>query len=48
MVKIEDNFIIAVISLQYLTDASGWEKIDEGVGQKYSNAQNRYFEKNVN
>lgn len=45
MVKVENNFITAVISSKYLTDSSGWEKIDEGVGQKYSNAQNWYFEK---
>ncbi len=37
-----DN-ITAVNSDAFLTDATGWTQIDEGIGDKYHHAQGNYF-----
>lgn len=43
-VKTDDKLcIIDVTSSAFLDDASGWVKIDEGVGDKYHHAQGNYF-----
>lgn len=39
----ENGYIIAVNSSEFLTDTSGWVKIDEGYGDKYHHAQGNYF-----
>ena len=43
----EQNNITAVNSSAFLTDATGWTKIDEGAGDKYHHAQGNYFNKPV-
>ena len=35
--------ITAVNSSAFLTDATGWEEIDSGFGDKYQHAQGNYF-----
>lgn len=40
----DDGFITEVNSDIYIDDLSGWTKIDEGVGDKYSHAQSLYYE----
>lgn len=43
-VKINLNgYITDVNSSAFLTDTSGWVKIDEGYGDKYHHAQGNYF-----
>ena len=43
-IKTNDNaYIIDVNSSEFLTDTSGWIKIDEGYGDKYHHAQGNYF-----
>lgn len=39
----EKGYIISINSSGFLTDVSGWIKIDEGVGDKYRHAQGNYF-----
>lgn len=39
----EIGYITAVNSSEFLSDTSGWVKIDEGYGDKYHHAQNNYF-----
>jgi hypothetical protein len=41
----ERNEVIEINSAIFLTDISGWIKIDEGVGDRYAHAQGHYFEK---
>ena len=43
----ENDYITAVNSSAFLTDTSGWIKIDEGYGDKYHHAQNNYFDKPI-
>jgi hypothetical protein len=44
--KTNDNgYITAVNSNIFLSDVTGWTKIDEGMGDKYAHAQGNYFEK---
>ena len=40
----EKNRITSVNSSAFLTDLTGWIKIDEGFGDKYHHAQGNYFE----
>ena len=40
-----EGFIIEINSDIFIQDLSGWQKIDEGYGDKYAHAQNLYFEK---
>ena len=39
--------IIAVDSSAFLSDLTGWIKIDEGMGDKYHHAQGNYFDKPI-
>lgn len=39
----ENNLITSVNSSAFLTDLTGWTKIDEGFGDKYHHAQGNYF-----
>lgn len=39
----ENGYITAVNSSEFLTDTSGWIKIDEGYGDKYHHAHGNYF-----
>ena len=41
----EDLNITNVNSSVFLSDNSGWIKIDSGLGEKYGHAQNYYFDK---
>lgn len=41
----EKNRIISVNSSAFLSNPTGWFKIDEGYGDKYHHAQGNYFEK---
>ena len=41
----EEGFITDVNSEIFLQDFTGWQKIDEGYGDKYAHAQSQYFEK---
>lgn len=41
------GYITAVNSSAYLSDPTGWTKIDEGDGDKYLHAQNYYFDKPI-
>jgi hypothetical protein len=41
----ENGYITAVNSNVFLSDVTGWTKIDEGTGDKYAHAQGNYFEK---
>ena len=44
-VKTDDaNRITAVNSSAFLSDVTGWTKIDRGYSQRYHHAQNGYFE----
>ena len=43
----ENGYITAVNSSAFLTDTSGWIKIDEGFGDKYHHAQGNYFDKPI-
>jgi hypothetical protein len=40
----ENGYITAVNSNIFLSDVTGWTKIDEGTGDKYAHAQGNYFE----
>ena len=43
-VKTNDHgYITAVNSSEFLTDTTGWEKIDSGYDDKYHHAQGNYF-----
>lgn len=37
--------IVAINSSAFVTDVTGWTKIDSGVGDKYHHAQNYYLDK---
>lgn len=39
----EKDRIVAINSDAFLTDVSGWVKIDEGYGDRYHHAQGNYF-----
>ena len=39
----ENGYIIAVNSSEFLSDVTGWIKIDEGYSDKYHHAQGNYF-----
>lgn len=41
----ENNEIIDVNSEIFISDLTGWTKIDEGYGDKYAHAQSQYFDK---
>ena len=44
-VKVDENgFITWVDSEIFIKDLTGWQKIDEGFGDKYAHAQTQYFE----
>ena len=43
--KNNNGEIIEVNSDLFITDFTGWEKIDEGYGDKYAHAQSQYFDK---
>lgn len=38
-----NNYIMAINSSAFISDFSGWVKIDEGYGDKYHHAQNNYL-----
>lgn len=40
----EDGFITDVNSDIFITNFTGWQKIDEGYGDKFAHAQSNYFE----
>lgn len=40
----EDGFITEVNSDIFIADFTGWQKIDEGYGDKFAHAQSQYFE----
>jgi hypothetical protein len=42
-----ENRIIAINSSAFLTDATDWIQIDEGLGDKYHHAQGNYLEKGL-
>lgn len=47
-VKANDKgYIMAVRSSAFLTDITGWVKIDSGYGDKYHHAQGNYFPKSI-
>lgn len=47
-VKIDTNKIIKEVgSSNFIQDLEGWIEIDEGYGDKYSQAQNNYLEKGL-
>lgn len=41
----ENNEIIDVNSEIFINDLSGWIKVDEGNGDRFSHAQSQYFDK---
>lgn len=43
----EDNFVTQINSSIFLKDISGWVEIDEGYGDKFSHAQNKYLPKGL-
>lgn len=43
----QDGYIIAVSSSAFLSDTTGWTKIDEGDGDKFRHAQGNYFFKQL-
>ena len=43
----EQHEIIEVGSSIFIEDLEGWIEIDEGGGDKYTHAQNNYFEKPI-
>lgn len=43
----ESNEIIEVTSSEFLDDATGYIKIDEGFGDKYRHAQSQYFQEEL-
>ena len=43
----EEGFIIDVNSDIFIKDFTGWQKIDEGYGDKYAHAQSQYFDENL-
>lgn len=47
-VKLDTNKIVKEVgSSNFIQDLEGWIEIDEGYGDKYSQAQNNYFEKGL-
>lgn len=47
-VKANDSgYVTAVNSSEFLTDITGWVKIDSGFGDKYHHAQGNYFDKPI-
>jgi hypothetical protein len=42
-VKVNDGYITAVNSSEFLTDTTEWVEIDSGYGDKYHHAQGNYF-----
>lgn len=40
-----DYHIIEINSDRFITDKTGWVKIDDGFGDKYNHAQGNYFDK---
>lgn len=48
LIKIdENNFIIDINSSYFISDATGWIKVDEGYGDKYKHAQGNYMGKSL-
>lgn len=43
----EDGFVTDVNSEIFIKDFTGWQKIDEGCGDKFAHAQNNYFKKDI-
>lgn len=47
-VKTDDaGYIVSVNSSEFLTDITGWTKIDEGTGDRFHHAQRNYFPKSI-
>ena len=40
----EEGYVTDVNSDIFIKDFTGWQKIDEGFGDKYAHAQSQYFE----
>lgn len=40
----EEGYITDVNSDIFIKDFTGWQKIDEGLGDRYAHAQSQYFE----
>ena len=40
----EEGYITEVNSDIFIEDFTGWQKIDEGYGDKFAHAQSQYFE----
>lgn len=43
----EGGHICAIDSSKYLTDLTGWVKVDEGEGERYEEAQTQYLENGI-
>lgn len=41
----EEGYVTHVNSDLFIKDFTGWQKIDEGYGDKFAHAQSNYFEK---
>ena len=47
-VKVNDEgFVTDVNSEIFIKDFTGWQKIDEGYGDKFAHAQSQYFERGL-
>ena len=47
-VKVDgDGFVTDVSSDIFITNFEGWQKIDEGYGDRFAHAQSQYFEKKL-
>lgn len=45
-IKVNENgYITDVNSDVFIKDFTGWQKIDEGYGDKFAHAQSQYFDK---
>jgi len=42
-IKIQNGLITAINSSEFLSDTTGWVKIDEGNGDRYRHAQGNYL-----
>lgn len=43
----EEGYVTDVNSDIFIKDFTGWQKIDEGYGDKYAHAQSQYFDKQL-
>lgn len=46
-VKIKNNYIINIMSSDFISDIKDWVRIDSGEGDKYHHAQGNYFDKQL-